>query len=85
MQAFEHYKIPVITLKNLTVEQVCPIFERINSSGTRLSVYELMVAATWSKGFDLNNEVRAIAQSLDSKGFGDVGGDTIIKCLSAIP
>jgi len=34
------YKIPVVTLKNLSVEEVCPIFERINSSGTRLSTYD---------------------------------------------
>jgi len=44
--AFTDYRIPVVTLKDLTVEEVCPIFERINSSGTRLSTYDLMLAAT---------------------------------------
>ena len=39
------YQIPVVTLKDLTIEEVCPIFERINSSGTDLSVFDLMVAA----------------------------------------
>lgn len=78
------YRIPVVTLKNLSVEEVCPIFERINSSGTRLSTYDLMVAATWSDSFDLNVETSAISSSLGSKGFGDIDGDTILKCLSAI-
>lgn len=79
-----NYRIPVVTLKDLTVEEVCPIFERINSSGTRLSTYDLMVAATWSQQFNLNNEAEEIADALTPKGFGDISGDTILKCMSAI-
>lgn len=79
-----NYKIPVVTLKELTVEEVCPIFERINSSGTKLSTYDLMVAATWTESFDLNEEAEKIAQSLKPKGFDDIDGNTVLKCLSAI-
>ena len=50
--SFSDYRVPVVTLKDLSVEEVCPIFEQINSSGTRLSTYDLMVAATWNKDFD---------------------------------
>lgn len=78
------YKIPVVTLKDLTVEQVCPIFERINSSGTRLSTYDLMVAATWSETFDLNDETAKIQEKLGPKGFTDIDGDTVLKCLAAV-
>ena len=73
-----------MTLKDLTVEEVCPIFERINSSGTRLSTYDLMVAATWSTTFDLNDEAEKISEALTPKGFGDIDGNTVIKCLSAV-
>ncbi|WP_444912242.1 GmrSD restriction endonuclease domain-containing protein [Microbulbifer sp. PAAF003] len=79
-----NYRIPVVTLKELTVEEVCPIFERINSSGTRLSTYDLMVAATWTESFDLNEEAQKIANSLKPKGFDDIDGNTVLKCLSAI-
>ncbi|MBK1874468.1 DUF262 domain-containing protein [Marinobacter sp. 1-3A] len=79
-----NYRIPVVTLKELTVEEVCPIFERINSSGTRLSTYDLMVAATWTENFDLNEEAQKIATSLKPKGFDDIDGNTVLKCLSAI-
>lgn len=79
-----NYRIPVVTLKELTVEEVCPIFERINSSGTRLSTYDLMVAATWTESFDLNDEAQKIATSLKPKGFDDIDGNTVLKCLSAI-
>jgi len=84
IETFSNYKIPVVTLKDLTVEEVAPIFERINSSGTRLSTYDLMVAATWSATFDLNDEAAKISDALEPKGFDDIEGDTVIKCLSAI-
>ncbi|GJL52376.1 MAG: hypothetical protein NPIRA01_36030 [Nitrospirales bacterium] len=79
-----NYRIPIVTLKELTVEEVCPIFERINSSGTRLSTYDLMVAATWTENFDLNDEAQKIAVSLQPKGFDDIDGNVVLKCLSAI-
>jgi hypothetical protein len=82
--AITNYQIPVVTLKDLTVEEVCPIFERINSSGTRLSTFDLMVAATWSTSFDLNEEALSVKNALQSKGFSDIDGDTILKCLSAV-
>lgn len=84
INAVTNYKIPVVTLKELSLEEVCPIFERINSSGTKLSTYDLMVAATWSQTFDLNNEADKIAAALDRKGFGNVDPNTILKCLAAV-
>lgn len=84
INAFTNYRIPVVTLKDLTVGEVCPIFERINSSGTRLSTYDLMVAATWGRDFDLNDEVNEIQEALRPKGFEDMDPTTILKCLSAV-
>lgn len=83
-QAITKYKIPVITLRDLTVEEVCPIFERINNSGTKLSMYDLLVAATWSPKFDLNDELEKISSALERKGFGDITGDTMIKCIAVV-
>jgi hypothetical protein len=83
-EVLSNYKIPIVTLKELTVEEVCPIFERINSSGTQLSTYDLMVAATWSQRFDLNDKTSAIIDALSAKGFDDLKGENIIKCLTAV-
>jgi len=84
IRSFTTYKIPTVVLKDLDVIEVCPIFERINSSGTKLSTYDLMVAATWSNGFDLDDKVEEIAGSLTPKGFGDIDKTTVLKCLSAV-
>ena len=84
VEAFTSYRLPVVVLKELSVEEVCPIFERINSSGTKLSMYDLMVAATWSPRFDLNELSEKIAASLEGKGFESIEPTTILKCLSAV-
>lgn len=84
IDTFTNYRIPVVILKDLTVEEVCPIFERINSSGTALSTYDLMVAATWTEKFDLNEQTEEIQNALAPKGFDDIDGGTILKCLSAL-
>lgn len=84
ISAFSQYKLPVVTLKDLTIDEVCPIFERINSSGTRLSTYDLMVAATWAEDFDLNEKVGDILSAVEAKGYGDTERSTILKAVSAI-
>lgn len=84
IQAFTEYRLPVVTLKDLSVDEVCPIFERINSSGTRLSTFDLMVAATWNNNFDLNDEVDEVRDALQPKGFDDIDQNTVLKCISAI-
>ena len=84
VEVFTSYKVPVVTLKDLTVEEVCPIFERINSSATELSIFDLMVAATWSRNFDLNDKAEDIALALEPKSYGDIQPTTVLKCLSAI-
>ncbi|WP_189081801.1 DUF262 domain-containing protein [Mangrovihabitans endophyticus] len=84
VHVFANYRVPVVILKGLTVEEVCPIFERINNSATKLSIFDLMVAATWSKSFDLNDKADDISLSLASKSYGDIPRNTVLKCLSAI-
>jgi hypothetical protein len=82
--AFQNYRLPVVILKELTVDEVCPIFERINSSGTKLSMYDLIVAATWTPRFDLNTVSESVATSLEGKGFEEIDSTTILKCLAAV-
>jgi hypothetical protein len=68
-ETFREYLIPVVTIQEKSVEDVFPIFERINSTGTQLNQFDLMVAATWSDGFDLNDQVNKIRESTKLKDF----------------
>lgn len=50
---FTDYQVPLVTLGDMSIKDVAPVFERINSTGTRLTIFDLMRAATWSPDFDL--------------------------------
>jgi len=82
-ETFREYQVPVVTLTDRSLDEVCPIFERINSTGTKLTVYDLMVAATFSEEFDLNDEVRRITEAVEPKGF-TVDGDSMLRTVSAL-
>jgi len=59
----EEYRFPVVTLKQGTsLEAVCSIFETLNKSGVRLSVFELLAARYYAKGLDLRKEWAAAKQ-----------------------
>lgn len=52
--AIEDYLFPVVTLSDATsAEAVCTIFETLNRTGVKLSVFELLTARFWSKGVNL--------------------------------
>jgi hypothetical protein len=51
------YPFPVITIDNKNIEDACRIFERINQRGTRLNIFDLVVALTWDKDFELKSKI----------------------------
>ena len=84
ISALTGYRVPVVELRDLTVEEVCPIFERINSSGTKLSTFELIAAATWTTEFDLADQATEISEAIAPKGFDGISNETILKCIAAV-
>ena len=45
-ERFKDYEFPVVTIRDRSNQEVCSIFQRINSSGTSLSTLELLAAWT---------------------------------------
>ena len=54
---FKDYRVATVTLGDMPLADVAPIFERINSTGTPLTIVDLMRAATWSPDFDLIDSI----------------------------
>jgi hypothetical protein len=81
---FSNYELPVVTISRRTKDEVGTIFERINSTGTRLSTLDLMIAWTWSEDFHLQDEINQLLDTLDAKGFGDISERIVLQSLSAI-
>ncbi len=80
---FKDYDFPVVTIKERTDQEVCRIFQRINSSGTSLSTIELLTAWTWTETFDLRTEINNLNDYLSTKGF-QVDEALLMRCLTSI-
>jgi hypothetical protein len=67
----------------MPIEDVAPVFERINSTGTPLTIVDLMRAATWSPEFDLLDQLDEVRDDLVDKGFGTIDRKVILRNVSA--
>jgi hypothetical protein len=57
LNAFRSYQVPVIELKKDTSkEAVCLVFEKVNTGGVQLSVFELVTATYAADGFNLRRD-----------------------------
>jgi hypothetical protein len=80
---FKDYKVATVTLGDMPLSDVAPIFERINSTGTRLTIVDLMRAATWSPDFDLVDSIDEIRKALAAKSFEGIERKAILRNVSA--
>ncbi|MFF0478992.1 DUF262 domain-containing protein [Streptomyces sp. NPDC004284] len=82
-EQFSHYQVPIVTLLDVSEEDSARIFERINSTGTSMDIVDLIRAGTWSKDFDLKDEIEQLLQVLDAKKYGRVDAKTMLRTISA--
>ena len=76
MQArFKEYLIPNETFESSDRNKVAIVFERINRAGTRLDVFELLSAWSWSEDFDLVLKFAELQEKIATHGFDDLVDD----------
>lgn len=81
---FKDYSIASVTLHDMPIDDVAPIFERINSTGTKLTIVDLMRAATWSEEFDLVDTIdEKVLEAVSDKGFDSVDRKAVLRVLSS--
>ena len=57
LNAFRSYELPIIKLKRETSkEAVCLVFEKVNTGGVKLSVFELITASYAADGYNLRDD-----------------------------
>lgn len=57
LSAFRNYQMPIIKLtKETSKEAVCLVFEKVNTGGVPLSVFELMTASYAAEGYNLRDD-----------------------------
>jgi hypothetical protein len=81
--AFLSYRFPVVRVKNQPVEAVCEMFERVNTGGMELDIFDIMVAKTWSPDFNLRDRWRKFSDELKPSGFNGMDPRVILQTIAA--
>jgi hypothetical protein len=81
---FQDYMIAAVTLGDMPIKDIAPIFERINSTATPLTIVDLMRAATWDPEFDLRDAIDDILAELQTRDYGTFDRKTILRVTSAV-
>ncbi|MGA2883941.1 MAG: DUF262 domain-containing protein [Halobacteriota archaeon] len=81
-----NYPFPVIELhRNVPLAAICHIFEKVNSMGVPLSVFDLCTAILWTQGFHLNEKWEETRSALERRvPMQDLQGVHFLQGLSLL-
>lgn len=87
VRPFELYQVPVIELGKQTERQaVCQVFEKVNTGGVTLTVFELLTATYAAEEFDLrdhwNNVVRAAWKAPEYRVLKEVANTDFLQAVT---
>lgn len=85
------YDFSVIVIPEYPIDIACEVFTRINTGGTELTLFEIMVAKTYDlpTKFDLAQEYERLLDSknngkdLEDAGYDTIPSITVLQCVSA--
>jgi hypothetical protein len=76
------YPVSVIMSRDMEVDEVINIFERINQGGKRLSLFDLVNAAAWDEDFDLREQIDKFWSEPNVRSWGWIGYEIYAQALS---
>ena len=84
------YDFSTIVISNYPIDIACEVFTRINTGGTELTLFEIMVAKTYDPDrFDLAREYewlidnKGTEKDLEDANFETVPSSTVLQCIAA--
>ncbi len=86
LQPIQNYQIPIIQLKKETPRvAVCQVFEKVNTGGVSLTVFELLTASFAAEGFDLRKDWEQRQQRFKKfKVLKQVQNDDFLQSISLL-
>ena len=87
IKRFEQYQVPVIELKKETPkEAVCLVFERVNTGGVALTVFELLTASFAADDFQLRDDWNAREARLKQRNpvLHNLQSDDFLQAISLL-
>jgi hypothetical protein len=82
----EDYQFSAIMIRDVRIDVATEIFTRINVTGKPLSVFEIMVAKTYSPkhNFDLAEKYEELSEELAEVNYSTIPAATVLQATSAI-
>ncbi len=85
------YNFPTIIIGECPIDVACEVFTRINTGGTELTLFEIMVAKTYDEAlkFDLAKEYDELldnngeGKDLEDAGYETVPESAVLQCMAA--
>ena len=77
-----NYPISIIMSRNMGLNEVVEIFERINQGGKRLSLFDLVHASVWAEDFDLREKIEAFNSETAISLWGKLGAEVFTQSLA---
>ncbi len=85
------YDFSTIVIEDYPIDVACEVFTRINTGGTELTLFEIMVAKTYDeeRDFDLAKKYdwlvnnKGAEKDLEDVGFDTVPASTVLQCIAA--
>lgn len=90
-KALKGYDFSTIVIADYPIDIACDVFTRINTGGTELTLFEIMVAKTYDQasGFDLAREYDWLIENdgsekdLEDADFDTIPASTVLQCVAA--
>lgn len=90
-QRLTTYDFSTIMIIDYPLDIACDVFTRINTGGTELKLFEIMVAKTYDidRNFDLLEQYELLidnnnnGKDLEDAGFDTIPDQTVLQCISA--
>ena len=85
IQCFNRYNVPVIELDGASKEAVCLVFEKVNTGGVTLTIFELLTASLAAEGFRLRDDWEPRRKRLRKhKVLGKLDGINFLQALTLV-
>lgn len=86
IQRFQQYQLPVIILRKETPkEAVCQVFEKVNTGGVSLTVFELLTATYAADDFNLRDDWNARAKQFkDYRLLQSIQSDDLLQAVTLL-
>lgn len=86
IQRFQQYQLPLILLRKETPkEAVCQVFEKVNTGGVSLTVFELLTATFAADDYNLREDWAARSRQLRAyKVLGTVTNDDLLQAITLL-